>query len=229
MNRYAGPLVAGILGALIIFGGYAIEWNIGADKCDGAMMQEGDRCIDLNSDASYDYDDITERKAEEQHIGGLVGLGLGGMLVIGALVSATSAARDSVQRRADAAAAASAWPEPENPGVQEMHTSFASGASVTLFTHALRYVDENRVERWASWTEIDSLRTNNFSPSAGRVHCIVHVSARGGEAFSISGYADNQNFVQSIRQSITQAKMQPPAALEVAGRVWTRTHRGQRT
>ncbi len=207
MKRYVGPLVAGILGALIVFGGYAIEWNIGADKCDGSVMQEGDRCIDLTSDDSYAYDDINARKAEEQYIGGLVGLGVGGVLIIGALVSATSAARDWMQRRADAAAAVSEWPKPENPGIQELHTSFTSGASVTLFTHALRYIDENRAERWVSWTEIDHVRPNNFSPSAGRIHFIVHISARHGKTFAIAGYPDNQNFLRSIKQSIAQATL----------------------
>ncbi|OEJ30372.1 hypothetical protein [Streptomyces subrutilus] len=57
MKRHARALVAGILGALIVFGGFAIEWNVSADPCNGTVMREGDRCVDLTSGGSYDPDD----------------------------------------------------------------------------------------------------------------------------------------------------------------------------
>ncbi|MEU9233904.1 hypothetical protein [Streptomyces subrutilus] len=210
MKRYTRALVAGVLGALIIFGGFAIEWNLGADTCNGAVMQEGDRCVDPMSDGSYDYDDIGARKAEAQLVGGLAGLGLGGTFLVGALVSAASAARESARRRAEATAAAAAgeWPRPEDPGMQERHTSFTSGAGVTVFTHALRYVDEDRVERWASWSEIDDVRTDNSGDARGRVRFTFHLFGGSGRNFSISGCPDDPDFLRPIKHAVTQAKLQ---------------------
>ncbi|MFI6937701.1 hypothetical protein ACIBI4_00400 [Streptomyces sp. NPDC050418] len=162
-------------------------------------MEEGDRCVEEGSGDSYGYEDIADRQSETDETVGLVGLGLGGVMILGAVGTAVSAAREAAERKARDLADAAKWPRPEDPGLQEAHSPLPAGGSVTLFTHAMRYTNDAGVERWASWRDIIKV---TLSQEYRQDHVRID---RGSGHYEVRGPAGSLDFGQRVQEAVAQA------------------------
>ncbi|MCT9093759.1 hypothetical protein N4G70_33555 [Streptomyces sp. ASQP_92] len=199
-------MVAGLLGALVVFGGFAVPWDGDIDRCEGKVMQEGDTCRNLQTGESYDYDDIEGRVDDHRQKMQLGALGIGSVLLIGAAVAAASASREVTRVRTGAARTC---PEPDDVGPQELHVPLQSRTSVTLHAHALKYVDKNKAVHWVQWDQITQLSSRVFTDGKWNGFVILELRITGRrDPLTISGRPADPAFLDAITTAAVRAKVQ---------------------